>query len=71
MQKFTVVLLSAVFVTLIIGSIQLASADHSLGGQGIFQDEQYVNYVSSVDSKYQIHLQVIVRKSDDQLVSVT
>ena len=71
MQKFTVVLLSAVFVTLIIGSIQLALADHSLGGQGIFQDEQYVNYVSSVDSKYQIHLQVIVRNADDQLVSVT
>ena len=58
-------------MTLAIGSIQYVSADHSLGGQGIFQDEQYVNYVSSVDSKYQIHLQVIVRNADDQLVSVS
>ena len=58
-------------MTLVIGSIQYASADHSLGGQGIFKDENGVNHVSSMDSKYLIHLQVVVRNAQDQLVSVT
>ena len=71
MKKPTIALLSIVFVALIACSVQSVTADHSLGSQGIFQDEQYVNYVSSVDSKYQIHLQVVVRNADDQLVSVS
>ena len=58
-------------MTLVIGSIQYASADHSLGGQGVFKDENGVNHVSSMDSKYLIHLQVVVRNAQDQLVSVT
>jgi len=58
-------------MALIIGSIQYASADHSLGGQGIFKDENNVNLASSMDSKYLIHLQVVVRDAQDQLVSVT
>jgi|TARA_B100002003_G_C13847449_1_gene415565 hypothetical protein len=58
-------------MTLIIGSIQYTSADHSLGGQGIFKDENNVNLTSSMGSKYLIHLQVVVRDAQDQLVSVT
>ena len=58
-------------MTLIIGSIQYASADHSLGGQGIFKDENNVNVASAIDSKWIIHLQVVVRDAQDQLVSVT
>ena len=58
-------------MALVIGSIQYASADHSLGGQGVFKDENGVNHVSSMDSKYLIHLQVVVRNAQDQLVSVT
>ena len=58
-------------MTLIIGSIQYASADHSLGGQGIFKDENNVNLASTIDSKWIIHLQVVVRDTQDQLVSVT
>ena len=58
-------------MTLIIGSIQYASADHSLGGQGIFKDENNVNLTSAIDSKWIIHLQVVVRDAQDQLVSVT
>ena len=71
MKKFVIVLLSVFFVALVTGSIQYASADHSLGGQGIFKDENSVNIASTKDSKYLIHLQVIVRNAQDQLVSVT
>ena len=58
-------------MTLAIGSIQYASADHSLGGQGVFKDENSVNHVPSGDSKYLLHVQVIVRNAQDQLVGVT
>ena len=58
-------------MTLIIGSIQYTSADHSLGGQGIFKDENNVNLASSIDSKWLIHLQVEVRDAQAQLVSIT
>ena len=57
-------------MTLIIGSIQYASADHSLGDNGIFKDENNVNLASTIDSKWLIHLQVVVRDAQDQLVSV-
>ncbi len=65
------VLLSVIFMTLVIGSIQYASADHSLGGNGIFKDENNVNLASTIDSKWLIHLHVVVRDAQDQLVSVT
>ena len=58
-------------MALVIGSIQYASADHSLGGQGVFKDENSVNHVPSEDSKYLLHVQVIVRNAQDQLVGVT
>ena len=58
-------------MTLIMGSIQYASADHSLGGQGIFKDEDNVNVASSIDSKWLIHLQVVIRDAQDRLVSVS
>ncbi len=71
MKKFVIVLLSVFFVALVTGSIQYASADHSLEGQGIFKDENSINLVSTKDSKYQIHLQVVVRNAQGQLVSVS
>ncbi len=58
-------------MTLIIGSIQYASADHSLGGNGIFMDENNVNLATTKDSKFLLHLQIIVRDGQGQLVSVT
>ena len=70
MKVFTVSLLSIIFVTLIVGSFQSISADHSEPGKGIFKDENNVNLASSKDSKYLIHLQVVVRDKD-QLVSVS
>ena len=58
-------------MTLIIGSIQYTSADHSLGDNGIFMDENNVNQAAVKDSKFLMHLQVIVRDGQGQLVSVT
>ena len=55
MKKFTVGLLSAIFVALIAGSIQSLAA----------QNENDV-----MNSEYKIHLQVIVRDANEQLVSV-
>ena len=71
MKGFVILLLSVAFMGLLIGSIQFVSADHSLGGQGIFKDENRVNLVSTKDSKYQIYLQVVVRNTQGQLVSVS
>ena len=71
MKGFAIPLLSVIFVTLIVGSTESVVADHiSLGGQGIFQDENNVNIAPSKDSKYLIHLQVVVR-DQGQLVSVS
>ena len=72
---FTNILSSAIFMILIIGSIQYASADHldscEDDCQKIFKDENNVNVASTIDSKWQIHLQVVVRDAQDQLVSIT
>jgi len=62
---------SAILIALLIGSTQSISADHSLDGKGIFKDENSINLVSTKDSKYQIHLQIEVRNSQGQLVSIT
>ena len=70
MKGFAIPLLSIIFVTLIVGSTGSVVADHSLGGQGIFKDENNVNLASTKDSKYLIHLQVVVR-DEGQLVSVS
>jgi hypothetical protein len=59
-------------MTLVIGSIQYTSADHSLGDNGIWKDANNVNLATTTkDSKFLIHLQIIVRDGQGQLVSVT
>ena len=70
MKKFTIALLGVIFVTLIAGSIQSISADHLEPGQGIYKDENDVNYVSTKDSKYQMYMYVTVRNTEGELVSV-
>ena len=60
MKKFTIGLLSTVFVALIACSIQSISADHFEPGQELIKD-----------SKYKLHVQVVVRNTDNQLLSVT
>ena len=65
-------MLSVIFVTLIAGSVQSIYADHILkDGKEIFKNEYDLNTAFSKDSKYQIHLHVIVRNAQDQLVSVS
>ena len=72
MKKFTIGLLSIVFVALIACSVQSVTADHILkDGKGIFKDEYNLNTAFSKDSKYQIYLHVIIRNAQDQLVSVS
>jgi len=55
MKKFKIALLGAVFVALFVGSVQSISA----------QNENDV-----MNSEYKIHLQVITRDANEQLVSV-
>ncbi len=70
MKKFTIWLLSAVFVTLIVCSIQSVSADHE-SSEGIFKDKSEVNLVTTQDSDYQVYLQAVLRNGDGQLINVT
>jgi len=69
-KKFTIALLSAVFVTLIACSIQSISADHE-SDEGIFKDESEVNLVTTQDSDYQVYLLAILRNGDGQLINIT
>ena len=69
-KKFTIALLSVIFVVLISGSIQSISADHLEPIQGIFEDEKQVKLVTTVDTKFQVYLQSVLRNGDGQLISV-
>ena len=71
MKKFTLPLLSVIFVTLIAGSVQSIAADHLEPGQGIFVDDAEVNLATTEDSNYQVYLQMVLRNGDDQLINVT
>ena len=64
-------MLSVIFTTLIIGPIQLVSADHLEPGLGIFKNETDMNTISTEDSKYQIYLTVVIRNAQGELISVT
>ena len=70
MKKFTMWLLSAIFVALIACSIQSVSADHETD-KGIFKDKSEVNLVTTQDSDYQVYLQAVLRNGDGQLINVT
>jgi len=71
MKKFTIALLSVIFVTLIAGSVQSVTADHLEPGQGIFKEESDVELVTTHGSNYQIYLQTVLRNGDDQLINVS
>ena len=71
MKKFTMPLLSVIFVTLIAGSVQSIAADHLEPGQGIFIDDAEVNLATTEDSNYRVYLQMVLRNGDDQLINVT
>jgi len=63
--------LSTIFVTLITCSVQSVTADHLESGDGIYKDFGDVNIVTTIDSKWQVNLQTIIRTSDGQLINVT
>jgi len=69
-KKFTIWLLSAVFVALIAGSIQSIYADHETD-KGIFKTENEVELVGTQDSGYKVYLQAVLRNGDGQLISIT
>ena len=71
MKKLPVVLFSVIFTALIMGSIQLISADHLEPGLGIFKNEKEINTISTEDSKYQIYVTVEIRNVQGELISVT
>ena len=70
-KKFTILLLGVIFTTLIVGSIQSISADHLEPDEGIFKDQEDVEYVTTRDTNYQVYLQSVIRNGDGQLISVT
>ena len=69
MKKFTIVLLGAILTALIACSIQSVSADHETD-KGIFKDKNEVDLTDTKNTNYQIHLQLVIRNGDDQLISV-
>ena len=71
MKKFTALLLSVIFVTLIAGSVQSIAADHLEPGQGIYKDEVNLDIAVTKGSNYQVYLQTVIRNGDGQLINVT
>ena len=71
MKKFTMLLLSVIFVTLTAGSVQSVTADHSEPGEGIFKGTGEVAVLATWGSNYQISLQTVLRNGDGQLISVS
>ena len=71
MKKFTMLLLSVIFITLTTGSVQSVAADHSEPGEGIFKDTGEVVVQATWGSNYQISLQTVLRNGDGQLISVS
>ena len=62
-------LLGAIFVALIAGSVQSISADHE-SGKGIFKNEREVNLADTKNTDYQVYLQAVLRNGDGHLISV-
>jgi len=69
-KKFTVALLSVIFVALTTCSIQSIYADHE-SGEGIFKDRSEVDLVTTKNTNYQVYLQAVLRNGDGQLINVT
>ena len=65
---FSVVSFSVIFL---IGFVQSVTADHLESGTGLFVTESKTNLITSKNTNYQIHLQMVVRNGDGQLINVT
>ena len=69
MKRFTKILLGAIFVALIAGSIQSISADHETD-KGIFKDRTNVDLADTKNTNYQVYLQAVLRNGDGHLISI-
>jgi len=69
MKKFTMWLLSAIFVALIACSVQSISADHETD-KGIFKTENEIDLADTKNTNYQVYLQAVLRNGDGQLISI-
>jgi len=70
MNKFAIVL-SAIFITLIVFSVQSIYAEQNIPIKGLFVNSGQVELVTTEDTNYKIYLQVIIRNADGQLINVT
>jgi hypothetical protein len=64
---FSVVTFSVIFL---IGFIQSVTADHLESGTGLFVAENEINLITSNNTNYQIHLQLVIRNGGGQLIGV-
>ena len=70
MKVFVIQLLGIIFVTLIISSIQSATADHLEPGNGLFKNMETVELTKTDDTNYRVYLQTVLRSEGGQLVGV-
>ena len=71
MKGTTILLFGAIFVVLVVSYVESGYADHLEGADGIFSSMKKANItVSMEDSKYQIHLQIIIRNVDGDLINI-
>ena len=74
MKKFTIVLFGVIFITLIASTIQSTSADQHIPIKEILASgvtELVSTRDSTIDSNFQIYLQLIIRNVDGNLINVT
>ena len=71
MKKFTILLLSVIFVTLIAGSVQSISADDPVDNKVVSENADRLDIIPTKNSKYEIYTQVVVRTAQGELISVT
>ena len=70
MKKLTMIII-AIFMAIIISSVQSISAEENIPIKGLFVNPGEVELVTTENTNYKIYLQVIIRNADGQLVNVT
>ena len=70
MKVFTISLLGVIFTILITNSVLPITADESVDNKASFEDTDKLIFFTPKDSKYEIHVQVLVRNVQDELISV-
>ena len=71
MGKFSRIMLGIILTSLLAGSVQYVAADHTHDDNGIFKNKSEANTISTKDTKYDVHIQVVVRNIDGQLISIS